>query len=354
MTQPSAARAIASASPASKRTIVPITGLDVETPGRRDYFVSFEHPTLWGAYLVPVTVFVGPECTPGQGLVAIGSTHGNECEGPVGIKRLLQDIAIGDVRGRIIMIPTLNVAAFAAGTRDTPEDGANLNRVFPGDPKGTITERFADFIQTRIFPHVHVVLDLHSATNAFDFALVASFHYVADKAQQRKMEETARGFGTRFVMVYQNDTPGLLTSTAERMGKITIGTELGWGCTVCPEGVSMGMQGVLTAAVQHGQLRGSVPANRHFRREEQILIDNSDHGCYVHATRAGLYEPRVNVGDLVQPDDLIGVLHDFDAIDAPGEEIRAPHRGYILCQVRARVMRGQVLSVVSVPKPWME
>ncbi|MBA3707277.1 MAG: succinylglutamate desuccinylase/aspartoacylase family protein [Planctomycetes bacterium] len=350
---PKTALAPALSKPAITRIQVPITGLDVDTPGRRDYFVSFEHPTLWGCYLVPVTVFVGPEAAPGKGLVAIGSTHGNECEGPVGIKRLLQDIDARDVRGRIIMIPTLNVAAFAAGTRDTPDDGANLNRVFPGDATGTITERFADFIQTRIFPHVHVVLDLHSATNAFDFALVSSFHYVADKAQQKQMEETARGFGTRFVMVYQNDTPGLLTSTAERLGKITIGTELGWGCTVCPEGVSMGMQGVLTAAIQHGQMRGQLPTNHHYARDEQILIDNSDHSCYVHASRGGLYEPRVEVGALVETGELVGVLHDFDAIDAPGERILAPHRGYVLCQVKARVMRGQVLSVVSVPKPWM-
>jgi predicted deacylase len=344
---------LAPATPTTMRIQVPVTGLDLDTPGRRDYFVSFEHPTLWGAYLVPVTVFVGRECAPGRGLVAIGSTHGNECEGPVGIKRLLQDIALADVRGRIILIPTLNVAAFAAGTRDTPDDGANLNRVFPGDPKGTITERFADFIQTRIFPHVHVVLDLHSATNAFDFALVSSFHYVSDQGQQRQMEETARGFGTRFVMVYQNDTPGLLTSTAERLGKITIGTELGWGCTVCPEGVSMGMQGVLTAAIRHGQLRGEVPQNRHYPRDQQILIDNSDHACYVHAVRGGLYEPRVAVGALVESGDVVGVLHDFDSIDLPGLDIRAPHGGYVLCQVKARVLRGQVLAVVSVPKPWM-
>jgi N-alpha-acetyl-L-2,4-diaminobutyrate deacetylase len=45
-------------------------------------------------------------------------------------------------------------------------------------------------------------------------------------------------------MVYQNVTPGLLPSEAERLGKITVGTELGWGRSVNPEGVRYGRQGV--------------------------------------------------------------------------------------------------------------
>ena len=41
---------------------------------------------------------------------------------------------------------------------------------------------------------------------------------VADGRQQREMQEVARGFGVPFVMIYQDKTPGLLCSTAERMG----------------------------------------------------------------------------------------------------------------------------------------
>src|SRR5437868_5818374 len=116
-------------------------GLDLNTPGRRDYFVGFEHPTVWGQYQVPVTVWVGKDAAPGRGLIATGSTHGDEYEGPVALHHLLREIKLSDVRGRIIIIPTLNVSAFRAGTRDTPDDGVNLNRAFPGDAKGSITYR---------------------------------------------------------------------------------------------------------------------------------------------------------------------------------------------------------------------
>ena len=36
-------------------------GLDLDSPGRRDYWVALEHDSIWGDHLIPLTVFVGPE-----------------------------------------------------------------------------------------------------------------------------------------------------------------------------------------------------------------------------------------------------------------------------------------------------
>ena len=62
------------------RLVVQPDDLDLETPGRRDYWVALEHDTMWGTQLIPLTVLVGPKAEPGRGLVAFGSTHGNEYE----------------------------------------------------------------------------------------------------------------------------------------------------------------------------------------------------------------------------------------------------------------------------------
>ena len=337
-----------------KRMLVAHSAIDFTTPGRRDYFVRFEHPTYWGDYTVPVTVLAGREQAPGRGVVAIGSTHGNEYEGPVAIKHLLHEIDPSKVRGRIILIPTLNVPAFNAGVRDTPDDNVNLNRAFPGDERGSITQRFAHFVSATIFPQVHVVLDIHSGGNVARFTPCTSFHHVADQNQRRAMEQTARGFGSRFTMNYQNGTPGLLTSMAERLGKITIGSEFGWGCAVLQEGVSMARQGILTACIAHEQLQGELPKNQHWAPAEQILVDNSELSCYVPAEFTGHFEPCVPCGDKVSKGQRIGLLHDFDRIDAPAAEISAPHDGYVISQAwNAKVFRGQVVSVVSIPRPWM-
>ncbi len=335
------------------RPIVNPGNIDFDSAGRRDYFVRFEHPTLWAEYLMPVTVFVGPEAQKGHGVIAIGATHGNEYEGPTAIRHLASEIRPENVRGRIVLIPTLNVPAFNAGVRDTPDDGKNLNRVFPGDAAGSITSKFADFIYTHVFPQVHVVLDIHSGGDVARFELVTSFHHVENAEQHRAMEETARGFGARFTMKYQNGTPGLLTATAERLGKITIGSEFGWGCAINTQGVSMTRQGILTAAIRHEQLRGEVPPNQHFAREKQILVDNSELSCYVNAPFDGHFEPTCYCGDFVKAKQRIGYHHDWNHIDSAPAEVLAPHDGYVICQAwKAKVIRGQVVSVVSRPVPW--
>src|SRR5262249_16153531 len=153
---------------------------------------------------------------------------------------------------------------FRTGTRDSVgADRVNLNRAFV-DGAGYnralagITHRIAAFVRETIWPHADVVLDLHSGGTLIRFALCASFHPIDDPAQAERIEQTARWFGVPLVMIYQNSTPGLLTSEAERLGKITVGTELGWGQAVNRDGVRYGMQGVRAAAIHSGQLSGTI------------------------------------------------------------------------------------------------
>jgi N-alpha-acetyl-L-2,4-diaminobutyrate deacetylase len=134
----------------------------------------------------------------------------------------------------------LNPPAFRAGTRESAEDGVNLNRAFVEGAGRTsaltgISHRIAAFVREHIWPRVHVVLDLHSGGDVARFAPCASFHPLEDPNQAAEIEETARWFGTPLLMIYQNLTPGLLPCEAERLGKITVGCELGWGRSVQAE-----------------------------------------------------------------------------------------------------------------------
>ncbi|RYY06006.1 MAG: succinylglutamate desuccinylase, partial [Sphingobacteriaceae bacterium] len=43
-----------------------------------------------------------------------------------------------------------------------PQDGKNLNRVFPGSPDGTITELLAWTISNEIIARCNYVIDVHS------------------------------------------------------------------------------------------------------------------------------------------------------------------------------------------------
>ena len=332
------------------RTIILPKALDFHTPGRRDHWVALPHDSIWGDHLIPLTVLVGPEARPGQGLVAFGATHGNEYEGPVALRHLLGEIDLARVRGRIIIVPVLNPAAFCTGTRDSvAEDGVNLNRAFvPGagqPPLGGITHRIAALVREHLWPQVHVVLDLHAGGEVARFLPCASFHAVSDPARHSLTEATARDFGTPLILTYQNETPGLLTSEAERLGKVAVGCELGWGGAVQPAGVGFARRGVLAAAARHGQydtpLPPAVPDQRH-----AVIVDRA---CFVPAPSAGLYEPLRDCGVEVKRGDIVGLLHDFSRIDLDPVPIQAGTDGLVIAQAwGAPVRAGQHVLVVGV------
>jgi predicted deacylase len=286
--------------------------------------------------------------------VAFGSNHGNEYEGPVALKHLLREISLDDVRGRIILIPVLNPSAFRAGTRESrPDDGVNLNRAFV-DGAGVqpalagITHRIAAFVREYIWPRVHVVLDIHSGGAIARFSMCASFHRVDDPDLAKTIEETARWFGTPSIMVYQNLTPGLLPSEAERLGKITVGTELGWGSAVTAEGVHYARQGVLAAAIHHGQLRGTIEPIGHHAAGTQRKIEVVERECFTVAPFDGHYEPILECGARVKTGDIVGYLHDFDHIDMPPWPAQAGIDGVVLAQAWvAPIPRGQHIVVVG-------
>jgi len=336
------------------RQIVTPDQLDLDSPGRRDYWVGLEHDTMWGRHLIPLTVWVGPQAERGQGVVAFGSTHGNEYEGPVALKNLLGQIELADVLGRIILIPVLNVEAFRTGTRDSAEaDRVNLNRAFV-DGAGIqrslsgITHRIAAFVREQIWPRVHVVLDIHSGGGQIRFQLCTSYHPVADPELDRQIDTTARWFGCPLVINYQNQTPGLLTSEAELLGKITVGGEFGYGEAVYSEGVRFATQGILVAAIHQGQLRGTIEKIAQQASGQQRKASIVDAECFVPALFPGHYEEVLPVGTLVRRGDICGRLHDFARIDELPLPIRSEVDGIIVgAAYAARVRQGQHILCVG-------
>lgn len=336
------------------RSIVRLEQLDLDSPGRRDYWVALEHDSIWGDHLVPLTVWVGPEAQPDRGLVAFGANHGNEYEGPVALKNLAGELRLEDVRGRIIFVPVLNPSAFRSGTRESQfDDGVNMNRAFIDgagiDPAlSGITHRIAAFVRKMIWPRVHVVIDLHSGGDVARFSHCASFHLVEDPILATKIEETARWFGTPSIMVYQNATPGLLPSEAERLGKITVGTELGWGRAIDPQGVRYARHGVLAAMIHHGQFQGTIQPFGHHAAGTQRKLETVGRECISVAPFDGHYEPLLECGDEVQAGDVIGLLHDFNQIDVAPWQAIAQVPGVVLAQAWvAPVVRGQHIAIVG-------
>lgn len=338
----------------SNRKVVVPSEIDLVSPGRRDYWVALEHDSIWGEWHLPITVFVGPKAKDGEGLVAFGSTHGNEYEGPIAIKNLMSEIDVGDVIGRVILVPVLNISAFSSGTRESvDDDGVNLNRAFvegAGDLPGIsgISYRIAKFVRDHIWPNVHVVFDIHSGGRVGRYPPMMLFHPVEDPEQARLTLDTARLFGTPFISLLQDRTPGLMLSESERLGKITVGSELGWGQFVSVECVKYARQGILGGAIMHGQLSGELKSLNRQMSGNHKLVEIVDRECFVPAPWAGHYEPLVALGTEIKKGEPAALLHDYHRIDEAPWAVRAGVDGFVIVQSpTAEVVPGQHILAVA-------
>ena len=144
-----------------------------------------------------------------------------------------------------------------------------------------------------------------------------------------------------------------LNTMVTNLGKITVGTELGWGEAVLRKGVTYGRQGVLAAAINHGQLAGKIEPISHHADGTQRCAAIVDFECYVPAPFAGHYEEVLPCGTRVKTGDIVGRLHDFARIDEPGWPVRAQVDGIVVGQAwAARVRQGQFILCVGREQPW--
>jgi predicted deacylase len=326
----------------------PVTGIDWESPGARYYHVPFTADNTWGRIRVPLYVACAPQ--PGPTILAIGGTHGDEYEGPVGLKNLIQELDPASLmKGRLIVVPVLNVPAFKADRRDSPLDGGNMNRVFPGRADGTITSRIARFVTDELLSRADVVIDLHAGGAGFEIARCMSFHQIDDAARYAEFEQVARLFGTPFVMIYSSGMgTGLLTEEAEAMGKITIGSELGYGASTDLDGVRWAQRGTRNVLRHFGLLDEPVEALTLPGLDRQRVISQTDIDRYVTAPCDGISEPVAAVGSFVRAGDVVCRIHDFDRVDEPPIEIHADQDGYVMCRkFRARTVQGEVVMVIA-------
>ena len=327
--------------------------IDFRKPGKHDYQVAFHLDSAWGYSLVPLTVInglrdPGPEGPP-PGVAAFGGTHGNEWEGQVAVKRLSRDLDPDEMRGRVILIPQLSESACVANTRVSPLDGVNMNRAFPGNPRGTVSYRITNFVKTRIFPQVRVVLDIHSGGNEGAFAMCTSFHPISDPLQRAEMARVAELFDTPVILIYTSQmASGLLADEAEAEGKITIGGEFGFAESASRLGTRHAYEGIRNVLRHYGILPGEIVKIDPQRSTPPRFLEAPNLEDYVPCPRDGIWEPAVDLGADVEEGDLLGRLHDFSDHSSEALEIRA-HRSGVLTMMHfpAVSKKGTTLYVIG-------
>lgn len=302
--------------------------LDLDAPGKRLGYIRVPYSSNRSAYGwigVPIAVIRGGE---GPTVYLGGGNHGDEYEGPITLLHLFQELEPGRVRGRLILLPMTNLPAVLAYRRCSPIDGANLNRMFVGDPglDHEPTKAIAHFVEEVLFPLCDAAIDLHSGGRTLDYVPSALARTGPEDPLRARKLEALRAFGapvSYLVPPVGNDN-GILAA-ADRKGILALGTELGGAGTVTPTTLAVARRGVLGFLAHLGVLEGA-PAPAPTR----LVEVRAEH--YVYAPRAGLFEPAVMPGDEVEAGSVAGRLFDLDEPERPPLMVRFEAAGFVLCR----------------------
>jgi N-alpha-acetyl-L-2,4-diaminobutyrate deacetylase len=239
----------------------------------------------------------------------------------------------------------MNYPAFQAATRVSPIDQLNMNRVFPGQAPGTITQLIADYFTTTLLPMCDYVLDIHSGGKTLEFLPFAAYHELDDKAQQQACEAATLAFAAPYYLsLIEIDAAGMYDTQAEVMGKVFVSTELGGGGSASPRTIEIAKRGVHNLLVHAGILKQDpVQSN-----EPMIQLDMQQDNAYVFSEHNGLLEPCVGLGDPVQKGDLISRVYSTERSGTSPVEYHAASDGIIMGRHFPSLIKiGDFMNVIA-------
>ncbi len=322
--------------------ITPTIPLDAE--GVHHGFLRLPHSrddSAWGSVMIPISVIARGD---GPTALLTGGNHGDEYEGPIALQELAATLDPARIFGRVILLPMMNLPAFAAGRRCSPIDGGNLNRAFPGDAGGAATQKIAHFIATRLTPMADIVLDYHSGGRTLDFLPFAAAHILPDKKQEAACMAAMAAFNAPYSMrMLEIDNRGMFDTEVERQGKVFVTTELGGGGTSTAASVAIARKGARNLLIHAGILSGAP------ERAPSVMLDMPDERCFVFCERAALLEPMIDLGGRVAEGQPLARLWPVDRSGEAAIPVHARRSGVLAARhVPGLVQMGDCVAVVAV------
>ncbi len=301
---------------------------------------SSRDESAWGSVMIPITVVKNGE---GPTALLTGANHGDEYEGPVALQGLACDLTADRVSGRVIIVPYMNTPAFRAARRTSPLDGGNLNRLFPGRPDGTATEKIADFFMESLVPTADLVLDFHSGGKTLDFVPFAAAHLLDDPMQEAACFEAMKAFNAPYSMALREiDAVGMFDTAVEEAGKVFVSTELGGGGTVTARSARIARRGAENVLKHAGILAGEV------EMVPSVMIDTTVGDCFHFSERDGLIEPMVDLGEKVDKGAPLAAIWSLERTGEKPEFVLAKRTGILAARhFPGLVKMGDCLAVVA-------
>jgi uncharacterized protein len=269
---------------------------------------------------LPVVAINGARSGPRLGIIA--GIHGDEYEGPEGLRRFLLGIDPATVRGTIIAALQANPLAHEVHARAGAVDQLDLNRAFPGNPHGFLTERIADLLVREIVEQSDYLIDLHSGGLAYDLVPYVGFNSTPGEVGEASFA-LARSFGIE-LLYGSTPFPHVLRLEAAQRDIPAILVEVGGDGRLRADLVPIVQRGLKNAATHLGLLEGaphSLPA-------VYRVLQAPPGGEFVHAPTGGFMVSEVRLGDEVVKGQLLARL--VDVFGSELARVEAPVSGLVI------------------------
>lgn len=267
----------------------------------------------------PVLVVNGVD--PGPTLCLSAAVHGDELNGIEIVRRVMHNLNADKLAGRVIGIPIVNLQGFRRGSRYLP-DRRDLNRFFPGNPRGSAASRIAHSFFNEIVLHCDALIDIHTGS-------LERRNLPQLRANLRNPDvlTLTQGFGST-VILHSSPGKGTLRYAATLAGVPTVTLEAGGPLELELNEVKLGTKGIETLL----HTLGMVKRIRLWGDPEPVYYKSS----WVRATRGGILLADISLGSTVRKGDLLGTI--TDPMNNASTNLYSPFAGRIIGMARNQVV----------------
>ncbi len=236
-------------------------------------------------------VLVAHGTSPGPVLCLTSAIHGDELNGIEIVRRVYHSIDPETLSGTLIGVPVVNLVGFQRASRYLP-DRRDLNRFFPGNPRGSLASRVAYSFFESVIRHCDYLVDLH--TGSFHRANLPQLR--ADLSDPRILAMT-KGFGA-IAVLHSNDRDRSLRSAATHAGIAAVTIEAGEPMRLQPEEVEQGVRAIESLMDSLGMI-----SRFHLWVDPQPVFYES---IWVRTSGSGILLGSVELGDRVEIGQTLG------------------------------------------------
>lgn len=209
--------------------------------------------------------------------------------------------AVERIDGSITVLPVASPLSFRLGTTVSPLDSKDIDAVFPGDEKGTVTERTSREVWRRAVQAdylIHLRAGWNSCVNHI-VCMHREYIHVRNLASQLALP----------LVVESPDARGALPIEAAHEGIPAVAIEMRGGRDQIEPQAAVEVR---EAFLNFLRIKDMIPGDR-------IEVSPSFMGIphHVNVEHEGFFVPTVNVGEVVERGDVIGSVQDDKKVVSP-------------------------------------